>query len=273
MANDDKPDTAQSPAAGDKPAASDKPSASIAHRTGLSKFSESSSSVGGAPASDKPSDKLPTAGGQLKLVALGLDAQEKGEVALPPHLFGLQPRKDILHSMVRWQLARRRAGTHRSKPRSEIQGRSGKAWRQKGSGRARHGNRKANIFRGGGKAHGPVVRSHAHGLPKKVRRLALRHALSAKCRAGELMILDAAECDAGKTAALKAQLAKLQLDHALIVDGREPQAEFQRAAANIARVNVLPEQGINVYDILRHKRLVLTRAALSALTQRLGEAS
>jgi len=266
MANDDKPDTAQSPAAGDKPAASDKPS--------------DKSPTAGAPvagegaASDKPSDKLPTAGaGELKLVALGLDAQEKGEVALPPHLFGLQPRKDILHSMVRWQLARRRAGTHRSKPRSEIQGRSGKAWRQKGSGRARHGNRKSNIFRGGGKAHGPVVRSHAHGLPKKVRRLALRHALSAKCRAGELMILDAAECDAGKTAALKAQLAKLQLDHALIVDGREPQAEFQRAAANIERVNVLPEQGINVYDILRHKRLVLTRAALSALTQRLGEAS
>jgi len=272
MANDDKPDTAQSPAAGDKPAASDKPSDKLPTAPAVSNLVESSSSVAGAPASDKPSDKLPTAG-ELKLVALGLDAQEKGEVALPPHLFGLQPRKDILHSMVRWQLARRRAGTHRSKPRSEIQGRSGKAWRQKGSGRARHGNRKSNIFRGGGKAHGPVVRSHAHGLPKKVRRLALRHALSAKCRAGELMILDAAECDAGKTAALKAQLAKLQLDHALIVDGREPQAEFQRAAANIERVNVLPEQGINVYDILRHKRLVLTRAALSALTQRLGEAS
>ena len=221
----------------------------------------------GAPTAGAPTASVPTAS------AMGLDAKAKGEVQLNPLLFGLTPRADILHSMVRWQLAKRRAGTHRTKPRAEIHGSGRKAWRQKGSGRARHGNRKSNIFRGGGKAHGPVVRSHAHGLPKKMRRLALRHALSAKCRAGELMILDAAQSENGKTAVLASQLKALRLEHALIVDGRALEPQFCRAAANIPHVDVLPAQGINVYDILRHKWLVLTRPALAALDERLGAAS
>ena len=271
MATDDKNTPPQPDAAAPGRDASKEEKPPVPQDAAASAASSSpTAGAAGAPTAGASKEEKPL---QLKLVAMGLDAQEKGEVALPAHLFGLAPRRDILHSMVRWQLARRRAGTHRTKPRSEIHGSGRKAWRQKGSGRARHGNRKSNIFRGGGKAHGPVLRSHAHGLPKKVRRLALRHALSAKCRAGELMILDAARCDEGKTAALKAQFAKLKLDNALIVDGAAVQTEFGRATANIRRVDVLPAQGINVYDILRHKSLVLTRAALAQLTERLGEAS
>lgn len=197
-----------------------------------------------------------------------LDAQKAGTVALDDAVFGLTPRVDILHRMVVWQLAKRQAGTHKTKIRSEIRGTTKKFGRQKGSGGARHGNRKANIFVGGGRAHGPVVRSHAIGLPKKVRKLALKHALSDKAQAKQIIVLDAAKSKTGKTAVLKTQFEKLGIRNALIVDGT-PNDQFVRAARNIPHIDVLPVVGINVYDILRRETLVLTKAALGSLEERL----
>jgi len=197
-----------------------------------------------------------------------LDGKASGTIALPDEIFGLTPRADILQRMVRYQLAGRQAGTHKTKTRGEIRMTSAKAYKQKGTGRARHGNKAAPQFRGGGKAFGPVVRSHAIGLPKKVRALALRHALSDKARGDKLIIIaDAAVKDA-KTKGLVRRFAKLGLVNALIVDGRQVEANFALAARNIVGVDVLPVQGINVYDILRRDTLVLTRAAVEALTER-----
>jgi large subunit ribosomal protein L4 len=197
-----------------------------------------------------------------------LDGQEAGSVTLPEMIFGLEPRADIVQRCVRWQLARRQRGTHKVKNRAEIARTGKKLHRQKGTGGARHGSARVNIFRGGGRAFGPVVRSHAIDLPKKVRALALRHALSAKARDGGILVLDRIEAGDGKTRVLRDRLIKLGLANALIVDGTEVDAKFRLAARNIPDVDVLPVQGINVYDIVRRDKLVLTRAALDALEAR-----
>ena len=204
----------------------------------------------------------------MKAQVQTLDAKADGEVTLDKAVFGIEPRADILQRMVNYQLARRQAGTHKTKPRGEITGTSKKFGRQKGSGGARHGNRKSNIFIGGGKAHGPVVRSHAIDLPKKVRALALKMALSSKQADESLVVLADAKSKDGKTAGLKKQLTKLGIDNALVIDGADVDGNFARAARNIAHIDVLPAQGINVYDILRRDKLVLTKAALDSLKER-----
>jgi large subunit ribosomal protein L4 len=204
----------------------------------------------------------------MKADVITLDAAISGNVELPDEVYGLEPRADILQRMVRWQLAKRQAGTHRAQGRSDVNGPNKKIYKQKGTGRARHGNDKAPQFRGGGKAFGPVPRSHAHDLPKRVRALALKLALSVKARDKALIVLDKAEMDEPKTAQLRGKFDGLGLSNALIIDGAEPQGNFVLAARNIPNVDVLPVQGINVYDILRRDKLVLTRAALAALEER-----
>ena len=204
----------------------------------------------------------------MKAQVQTLDAKADGEVTLDKALFGIEPRADILQRMVNYQLAKRQAGTHKTKPRGEIAGTTKKFGRQKGGGGARHGNRKSNIFIGGGKAHGPVVRSHAIDMPKKVRALALKMALSSKQADESLVVLADAKSKDGKTADLKKQLVKLGIDNALVIDGAEVDTNFARAARNIAYIDVLPAQGINVYDILRREKLVLTKAALDSLRER-----
>jgi large subunit ribosomal protein L4 len=197
-----------------------------------------------------------------------LDGADAGTLELPDAIFGLEPRTDIVHRVVRWQLAKRRAGTHDVKNRAEISRTGAKLFKQKGTGRARHGSARANLFRGGGRAFGPTPRSHAHDLPKKVRALGLKHALSAKAQGGGLIVLDAANADGGKTKALRERFAALGLANALIIDGAEIDANFRMAARNIPLIDVLPIQGINVYDIMRRNTLVLTRAAVDALQAR-----
>jgi large subunit ribosomal protein L4 len=204
----------------------------------------------------------------MKADVTTLDAKKAGTVDLSDEVFGLEPRADLLHRMVRYQLAKRRSGTVSVKDRSEINATTAKMYRQKGTGRARHGSKKAPIFRGGGKAFGPKPRSHAIELPKKVRALALKHALSSKVKTDMLVVLDNCELKEGKTKELKSRFAKLGFQSVLIIDGAAVQDEFARAARNIPRVDVLPVQGINVYDILRHDKLVLTKAALEALEAR-----
>ncbi|MEL6297077.1 MAG: 50S ribosomal protein L4 [Pseudomonadota bacterium] len=196
-----------------------------------------------------------------------IDAGSAGQLDLSDEIFGLEPRADILHRMVRYQQLKKMAGTHYVRDRSEVKVTKKKMYRQKGSGSARHGNKAAPQFRGGGKAFGPKPRSHAIDLPKKIRALALRHALSAKAKAGELIVLDAAT-SSGKTKDLRAQLEKMELANALFIDGAEVNAEFALAARNIPNIDVLPVQGINVYDILRRHKLVLTKAAVEALEAR-----
>jgi large subunit ribosomal protein L4 len=204
----------------------------------------------------------------MKAEVTTLGNKTAGSIELLDSIFGLDPRRDILHRMVRYQLAKRQAGTHKTKGRSEIKGSTKKFVRQKGSGGARHGNRKAPLFRGGGKAFGPVPRSHASKLPKKVRMLALKHALSAKVKANELIVLDKATVAEPKSKALREQLDGLGLSSALIIDGSQLDDNFSLAARNIPRVDVLPIEGINVYDILRREKLVLTKDAVSALEKR-----
>jgi large subunit ribosomal protein L4 len=193
--------------------------------------------------------------------------KEAGTVTLSDTVFGLEPRADILHRMVRWQLAKRQSGNHKSKTRGEIKATSKKMYRQKGTGSARHGNKAAPQFRGGGKAFGPVVHSHEIGLPKKVRALALRHALSAKAKADAIIVVEDLKAEA-KTKGLVAQFAGLGVANALIIGGSEIDLNFGRAAGNIPGIDVLPIQGINVYDILRCNTLVLTKAAIEALEER-----
>jgi len=197
-----------------------------------------------------------------------LDGKSDGSVVLPDTIFGLEPRADILQRMVRWQLAKRQAGTHKTKRRGEIAMTTKKFGNQKGGGRARHGARSAPQFRGGGKAFGPLARSHAHDLPKKVRALALKLALSDKAKADKIVVLSTATVDEPKTKALVAHFSKLGLANALIVDGAAINDNFRKAARNIVGVDVLPVQGINVYDIMRRDTLVLTKAAVEALTER-----
>jgi len=204
----------------------------------------------------------------MELKMTTLDGKAAGSVTLPEAIFGLQPRPDILQRCVNWQLAKRQRGTHKVKNRAEINRTGKKMYRQKGTGSARHGSGRVNIFRGGGRAFGPLVRSHAIGLPKKVRALALKHALSAKAKDGAIVVVDKASVKDNKTKALQTRFAKLGFDNALIVDGAEIEVGFRSAARNIPNIDVLPVQGINVYDILRRRTLVLTKAALDALEAR-----
>ena len=191
-----------------------------------------------------------------------------GSVELDDAIFGLEPRPDVLARCVRWQLAKRRAGTHAVKNRAEIWRTGKKMYKQKGTGSARHGSARVPQFRGGGRAFGPQVRSHEHDLPKKVRALALRHALSAKAQDQSLIIVDDARLDAPKTKDLKDRFAQLGLSSVLIISGAEVEPNFGLASRNLPNVDVLPIQGINVYDILRRDKLVLTRAAVDALEAR-----
>lgn len=204
----------------------------------------------------------------MKIDVTTLGAAKAGTVDLPDDVFGLEPRADILHRMVNYQLAKRQAGTHKTKGRSEISLTGKKFVKQKGSGGARHGDRKAPQFRGGGKAFGPVVRSHAIDLPKKVRALALKLALSSKVKSDNLIILEDTKVEAPKTKALKDAFTKLGLKSVLFIDGAEVNENFALAARNIPNVDVLPVQGINVYDILRREKLVLTKAAVESLEAR-----
>jgi large subunit ribosomal protein L4 len=197
-----------------------------------------------------------------------LAAEKTGTVDLADHIFGLEPRADILHRMVQWQLAKRQAGTHKSKGRSEINRTKKKVYKQKGTGNARHGSRRPGIFIGGGKAFGPVVRSHSIDLPKRVRALALRHALSSKAKASEIIVIDKTELKDAKTKGLREQFSKLGLENALVIDGAEVNRNFALAARGLINIDVLPVQGINVYDILRRRKLVLTKAAVEALEAR-----
>jgi large subunit ribosomal protein L4 len=197
-----------------------------------------------------------------------LEAKKAGSVELADHIFGLEPRADILHRMIQWQLLKRQSGNHKTKGRSEINRTKKKMYKQKGTGGARHGSRRPGIFVGGGKAFGPVVRSHAIDLPKKVRALALRHALSSKAKTSDIIILDSVDLKEPKTKGLKTRFEKLGLDNALIVDGAELNKNFTLAARSIINIDVLPVQGINVYDILRRRKLVLTKAAVEALEAR-----
>jgi large subunit ribosomal protein L4 len=204
----------------------------------------------------------------VKIDITSLDGQTAGAIDLSDDIFGLEPRADLIARMVRYQLAKRRAGTHAVKNRAEIARTGKKMYKQKGTGSARHGSGRVPQFRGGGRAFGPVVRSHAHDLPKKVRALALRHALSAKFKDGGVIVWETADASEPKTAALKASFAKIGLKNALIIDGAQVQANFALAARNIPQIDVLPVQGINVYDILRRDKLVLTKAAIDALEAR-----
>jgi large subunit ribosomal protein L4 len=204
----------------------------------------------------------------MELKMTTLDGKAAGSVNLPDAIFGLEPRPDLIQRCINWQLAKRQRGTHKVKNRAEINRTGKKMYRQKGTGSARHGSARVNLFRGGGRSFGPLVRSHAIGLPKKVRALALRHALSAKAKDGAIIVMDKATVKDGKTKALLTRFAKLGLDNALIIDGTEIEAGFRSATRNIPNVDVLPVQGINVYDILRRRTLVLTKAALDALEAR-----
>ncbi len=204
----------------------------------------------------------------MDIQVTSLDGKDAGTLTLKDEIFGLEPRADILHRMVRYQGLKAMAGTHDVKNRAEIALTSKKWGRQKGGGSARHGSRRAPQFRGGGRAFGPTPRSHAIDLPKKVRALALKHALSSKAKAGELTIVDTLAVKEAKTAALRTQFGKLDWSNVLIVDGAELDKNFALAARNIPQIDVLPIQGINVADILRRNRLVLTKAAVEALEAR-----
>lgn len=205
----------------------------------------------------------------MKLDVIKLDGEAAGSVDLGEDIFGLEPRADILHRVVRWQRNGAQAGTHKVKTRSEVSYSTKKIYRQKGTGGARHGARSAPIFRGGGVYKGPTPRSHGHELTKKFRKLGLKHALSAKAAAGELVIIDEAVLTDAKTSALAKSVKNLGWKRVLIIDGAALDANFVRAAANIEGVDLLPSMGANVYDILKRDTLVLTKAGVEALEARL----
>jgi large subunit ribosomal protein L4 len=205
----------------------------------------------------------------MKIDVVNLDGGKGGSLELSDEIFGIVDiRGDILQRCVTWQLAKRRAGTHKIQVRNEVSLTGKKMYKQKGTGGARHGSRRAAQFVGGAKAHGPVVRSHEIGLPKKVRALALRHALSSKVKAGALIVLDAASLDEAKTSTLRGRFSALGLKNALVIAGPEVDGNFKLAARNIPNVDVLPDAGLNVYDVLRRETLVLTRAAVDAIEAR-----
>ena len=205
----------------------------------------------------------------MKLTVRNLDNEEIGELELADEVFGLPIRRDILARVVNWQLAKRRSGAHKTKGIGEIRGTTKKPYKQKGTGRARQGSLRSPQFRGGARIFGPVVRSHAFDLQKKVRRLGLKIALSAKQDEGKLVLIDAAHVGEAKTKALRARLAALGWDSVLIIDGSVVEENFVRATRNLPRVDVMPQQGANVYDILRRDTLVLTREAVRQLEARL----
>ncbi len=208
----------------------------------------------------------------MKLDVINLDGGKAGSVDLDDAIFGIDEiRGDILQRVVTWQLAKRRAGTHKIQVRNEVSRTSKKMYKQKGTGGARHGSRRAAQFVGGAKAHGPVVRSHAFDLNKKVRALALRHALSSKAKDGSLVILDNVTLTEAKTAALRSSLGSLGLTNALVIAGPEVDANFKLAARNIPNIDVLPNAGLNVYDVLRRQKLVLTKAAIEAISARFSD--
>jgi len=208
----------------------------------------------------------------MKLDVIKLDGGKGGSIELSDAIFGIEEiRGDILQRVVTWQLAKRRAGTHKVQVRNEVSRTSKKMYKQKGTGGARHGSRRAAQFVGGARAHGPVVRSHAFDLPKKIRALALRHALSSKAKTGSLVIVDSLSLKEAKTAALRADLAKLGLVNALVIAGPEVDGGFKLAARNIPNLDVLPNAGLNVYDVLRRQTLVLTKDAVEAINARFAE--
>ena len=204
----------------------------------------------------------------MELSVTKMDGKASGKISVSDSVFGLDPRQDILHRMVRYQLAKRRAGTHDVKNRAEISATTKKMYKQKGTGSARHSTRKAPQFRGGGRAFGPTPRDHSHDLPKKVRALALKHALSSKKASDQIVVIDDLAVKDAKTSALRGQLSKLGLENALFVGGSELDSNFALAARNVPHVDVLPVQGINVYDILRREKLVLSKSAVEALEER-----
>ncbi|SEN13399.1 50S ribosomal protein L4 [Palleronia pelagia] len=205
----------------------------------------------------------------MKTDAITLDGGKAGSVDLDEAIFGLEPRVDILHRVVRWQRNNAQQGTHKVKTRSETSYSTKKIYRQKGTGGARHGDRNAPIFRKGGIYKGPVPRSHGHDLTKKFRKLGLRHALSSKAQAGNLVVLDSADLGEAKTKTLAKQVKDLGWKRALVIDGAEVNQNFARAAANIDGLDVLPSMGANVYDILKRDTLVITKAGIEALEARL----
>ena len=205
----------------------------------------------------------------MKVGVIDLDARKVGEIELADDVFGVPVRADLMHRTVRWQLAKRRAGTHKTKAVSELRGSTRKPFKQKGTGRARAGTRRAPHHRGGVAIFGPVLRDHAHKLPKKVRRLALKSALSAKQADGKLSVVDSLDLGSARTRVLAERLGRLGWSSALVIDGDEVDAGFARAARNLTELLVLPQQGANVYDILRRDRLVLTRKAVENLQARL----
>ena len=208
----------------------------------------------------------------MKLPVVKLDASKAGEADLDDAVFGItEIRSDILQRMVRYQLSKRQAGTHSTLSRSNVNRTTKKLYKQKGTGGARHGSRNAPIFVGGGTAHGPHPHSHAHDLPKKVRAMAMKHALSAKVKDDALLVIDSATLDGGKTKDLTAQLKKLGISNALVIGGATLDEGFARAARNIPGIDVLPLAGLNVYDVLRRQKLVLTREAVEGVNARFAE--
>jgi large subunit ribosomal protein L4 len=205
----------------------------------------------------------------MKAAVKTLENKSAGEIELLDAVFGKEPRRDILTRTVNWQLAKRRSGNHKAKGISDVAGTTAKPWAQKGTGRARQGSLRSPQFRKGGVIFGPVVRDHAHDLPKKVRQLALCMALSSKQKDGKLIIIDSAKLDSHKTKALASKFQKLGIEKALIIDGANLDENFAKAARNLPHIDVLPEQGANVYDILRRDVLVLTKNAIEQLQERL----
>lgn len=205
----------------------------------------------------------------MKAKVVDISSKAAGEITLADEVFGVEPRQDIIARVINWQLAKRRGGNHKTKGISEVQGSTKKPWRQKGTGRARTGSVRSPIFRGGAITFGPVVRDHGFKLPKKVRALGLRSALSAKQAAGKLIVLDDAKLKAGKTKDLSASLEKLGVTSGLVIGGAEVDGNFSKAAKNIPNFDVLPSQGANVYDIIRRDTLILTKDAVKALEERL----
>jgi len=204
----------------------------------------------------------------MELKVTTLDGKNSGSVTVSDAIFGLEPRADLIHRCVVWQLAKRQSGTHQVKNRADVNLTGKKMYRQKGTGSARHGSQRVNLFRGGGRSFGPQTGSHAIGLPKKVRALALKHALSAKAKDDGIVVVEALSVKDAKTKALRSQFEKLGLSNALLIDGAEVAADVRTAARNIPNIDVLPVAGINVYDIMRRHKLVLTKAAVDALEAR-----
>lgn len=207
----------------------------------------------------------------MKMEVKTLENKAAGDITLEKSVFGVEPRADVIHQMVLYQQNKRQTGNHKAKERHEVSGTGKKPHAQKGTGRARAGDLKRNIDRGGGVVHGPRVRSHATQLPKRIRQMAMKSALSAKAQAGKLIILDDAKAKDHKTKSMAAAMQKMGIDSAVIVGGKEVDANFARATSNIPKIDVLPSQGANVYDIMRRDTLVLTKDAVNDLTERLKD--